>query len=252
MKPLILLFFVCLLHISYGNSEVKLQNVFSAESLKKLYEALESSELRSDSSSVSPSSTAVINDYADNVISQVQSLIVEKGLDTVETPDAQLSFKRKFALITYKGSLKLTEGSVASVSSIKRDGDVVASYSNKYLSIQVPLRYDVLDVNYKYRAQIMKIHQTGRVIGKASSTTLKVDVGLNLTNLVVDLKEFALEDIGNIKLSFKGNKIDDWLLKIITNGLVPSFKGTIKKVVNEKLYDAVVTVVESLNKELHG
>ncbi|XP_018329316.1 uncharacterized protein LOC108739761 [Agrilus planipennis] len=263
MKSFILISLICFLAISSAEYELDIDfpdeftfdefaknDIFSPEVLRELNEELEKTYASNDMERSSGPIVAVINDYVDKLVANLNNFTSTRGLNELELPGISEQFSYKPVLITYTGVLNLTDGILSGISTIVRKGDVKITYDDKQLSILAPVGIRSLSIKYNYVAKLMNIGPKGGITGDVAETTFTFGLGYNLTGHRASLDTFKINKIGSIKLRFSGNILTDWLASLISNITLPFFKGIIRRLLEKNVYGVLEDVVEIINSAL--
>ncbi|XP_025831607.1 uncharacterized protein LOC108739762 [Agrilus planipennis] len=198
------------------------------------------------------STVAVINDYVDKLLTNLNNFTTSRGLNELDIPGVseKLEYRSPLSLITFTGLLNLTDGKLSGISNIVRTGDVKITYADKHLSILAPLGIRSLSIKYNYIAKIMKLGPRGEIIGDAEGIKFLFRLSYNITVHRFSLDFFEINKIGSIKLYFSKNVLTDWLASLVTNIVLPLFKRIIQTLLNNNVYAILENIVDIINSAL--
>jgi len=191
---------------------------------------------------------AIVNDYADKILTNVQNLMVTKGFDPMQLPDVRTGFWKVILFINYTGEISLTKGWLQDAATVYRGGDAVVTYhpSTHKLEVSVPLAFKDLMFNFDYSATFMHLGPRGGVEGKVSKVKIDFVLGIDFAGYNASIEEFNI-DRGHIDLKFTGNFLVDWIVNLFTDVVTFVLNPLIIGIVSGIIRSGLEAVVNEIN-----
>lgn len=185
--------------------------------------------------------TAILNEYTDRVMKNIANLIVHHGLDPMEIPNIPINL--------VGGGLNLTNGFLQATSTIHRDGDVVASYTldTKKFVISIPIGFDALDINYKYKVWVLLLAINGGLDGKLEDVKANLKLEFDFTTYHAKMTTFDITNSGRLSLHFTGNGLVDWLINLMSDATTLVLHPLIIRIIQMIITIPVNMVVDLVN-----
>ncbi|CAG9769814.1 unnamed protein product [Ceutorhynchus assimilis] len=185
---------------------------------------------------------ADVTEYAKKVLEYVQTFIVKKGLEPLVLSDQKIK-------LVPTGTCTLTNGTLNNLSSISLSDSVIVKYSHngEIMEVTLPLAFESLSIDYKYRTKITLLSVKGGVQAKIKNVKLNLHLGFNFTSFYAFVDKADVRDSGSISLEFSGQGIADWVIDLLAGVLTTLFHGIILNVVNDIIDTPVEGVVDSIN-----
>ncbi|XP_041974704.1 uncharacterized protein LOC121729984 [Aricia agestis] len=191
--------------------------------------------------------SANVNEYVDNTIDLIIPFLQNNGLDPMELPEIIEGFEVRPLLITYSAWVQLHDGYMTGLVNVARSGDQKVNYFAKMLRVRVELEFTNLEFMYKYLIKVMNIGPTGGVIGSLDRFFIVADVLIDFNNDEVHLQQFALQNIGRLRVRLTGNILTDWLLNPFITLFVTIFDTIIMRVVEVNIRNAAQSAILTIN-----
>jgi len=201
------------------------------------------------STSTDKEQVAILNDYTDDCLVNLNKFIIAQSLDPLPMPDIEEEFSWKIWPITYHGEMSLKNGWLQGMGTMVRTGDVTLKYQYPYVNIHTPIGFEKILFNYDYKAKFMGIGPSGGLDGSVTGCKFTFDLNLHMVNLKASLDKFKIDNLGSISLKFTGNILVDWMLNIFVSVTIPMVKPIIKIVVQgfcSSLFEGIVGVYNNI------
>ncbi|XP_056632764.1 uncharacterized protein LOC130442571 isoform X1 [Diorhabda sublineata] len=164
----------------------------------------------------------LINDFIDKIFANIQNLMRNNNMSTIDIPDAHLQFDPA-------GHLDLRNGTLQDLDTISRREDVHIKYDslNKKVSLTIPIKFDSLKFFYdNYHAKVLFISISGSVHGSIENIKVNAELSFDFNTYTAFLDHYDMKDSGKVTIKFTGNGVVDWLLNAMT-AVVDSFLGQV-------------------------
>ncbi|KAB0798026.1 hypothetical protein PPYR_09019 [Photinus pyralis] len=196
---------------------------------------------------------AVINDYMDVFLVELNGFIAEQGMDSMKLDDVG----GKFGWTIFTGEMSLTNGIVKGLNSVARGGDVTLRYENTVLKASLPIKLENVNLNYNYAVKLMNLGPHGLLNGTVKGCRVLLQVQIDLDTLLAKLDLYKLETLGDISLKFQGG-ILEWMVNLFVSVAIPLIKPVLNWAINTftqgtvaglivKYNDVITKLLESLN-----
>lgn len=187
-----------------------------------------------------------LNEQFDLVVKNVSNSINISQIDTVVLDNLTHNWVQTFGFLTIRGQLLAFSGWLKYFSSLKRDGDVIITNLNETVKMQIPLKFENLEIGYDNYSTKIFIPLNGSVVAKVNdnSIVLAVDVNKTADCKVGVLVSFVRFD--NLNVTTTGNTYFTWFNNHISKALIQQF-NKIKSSVESNLKGQFEASVQSLD-----
>lgn len=174
-------------------------------------------------SRLSPTSDSLVDGW----ISRVQTMIKDKDYDPYPLVNETKSFS--INLLGSKISCQLANGTIYGLSTLVRTGPIKVIYVNDTLLLEITMGLTGLTANFDWSLSI------GSLEHRSGSLTFNVTNLSTFTRLVqplvkgssLELNDFSIVEFGHIWLDVDGLGTSDYILEIISNLALNSFKKSL-------------------------
>ncbi|ENN79565.1 hypothetical protein YQE_04027, partial [Dendroctonus ponderosae] len=147
------------------------------------------------------------------------------------------------------GQVNLTEGNLTNLATIERYHNATLSYDsdNDTLALEFILRWEDIELSYKFHSQVELISSTGHVVAKVEHLKihLKLVADLELVHLEEDSMDF--NQTGAITLTYTGVGLLDYILDAMSDTLTAVLHNYVLEKVREIVMDPVDDVIDAVN-----
>lgn len=187
----------------------------------------------------------ILNDYVDQIMANVQTLILESGLDPTDIPDLSVDIGI--------GTTDLSEGQLNDTSTIMRYEDATLSYDNvsKRLVAAMVIRFEDLKFIYKYHTKVTFISITGHITGEVQHIHINLNLGFDFDGWRVFVDKLDFQHTGDINVRVSGNDAIDWITNAMSWAITGILHNVILDIIKGVIADPINQIVDSINSILH-
>ncbi|XP_043524045.1 uncharacterized protein LOC122536062 isoform X2 [Frieseomelitta varia] len=189
--------------------------------------------------------SAKINKLFDMMLPSIHNFILKHGLDPMQLPD----LSEKLVVDLKTRVLNLTNGWLQGLSEVRRANDIILSYQDKVVTVDVTLMFDVAEASYKYLLKDLLISRKGDVHGGIRNMQLRIIIEFDMNSYKLALPMVKIVNVEKFNVSFEGN-IDDPLLNAVAKAITDVFRANIINIVNQEFSKEVKVLVDEINKKI--
>ncbi|XP_043259255.1 uncharacterized protein LOC122401273 [Colletes gigas] len=182
-----------------------------------------------------------INEMFDEMVPTLQEIILKDSLDPLPMADYS---KQLSGILGLKGSLSMTNGQLVGLSTITRGDDIILSYDKKTLTIDISLKFDILDLQYDYYLKYAIISRKGSFDGRFTTMKMRTIVSVDFDSYKIALDSVKITAIQKLDVNLEGHAFDK-VVNAVMKVLVDVFK---KDVVNTIETRCAATFEKALGK----
>ncbi|GJQ73597.1 hypothetical protein Trydic_g13942 [Trypoxylus dichotomus] len=205
---------------------------------------------------VQPKEEVVVdfNPSADYVVKVVSTEILEKGLDPANTYNHEITFQyRPLLIITYTGTLKLTNGFIQELSTVVKRGDSVITYEVPLvdMNVYIPLGITTVIAGYNFEMNVKGDTVKGVLYAWANDVTADYRGQISLNTMLPVSRSFAM-NIGSFEIQIFSDSISNEYRNLVTQ-LVTDFmrRGVpVERIVPKVRILSVTELEEGLENEV--
>ncbi|KAG8260468.1 hypothetical protein J6590_096655 [Homalodisca vitripennis] len=190
----------------------------------------------------------LINNVADFIMEQLLS----KYPDTVSLANVSSSF------LYNSGTLDATYGTLASVSSIRRRGDLLLTVHNNSVNIVLPITFQYLTVTFEtYKLSIAGLSTSGSLQTSVMDNLIQIDATMGDKSLCfVTINSIRFLQLGDFEVRLRSScKVCSSLTSSVTSSALNYFKTRIRSLVEAKINETLYRIIKPDNpvicKKLH-
>uniref|UniRef100_A0A1B6LLJ1 Lipid-binding serum glycoprotein N-terminal domain-containing protein n=1 Tax=Graphocephala atropunctata TaxID=36148 RepID=A0A1B6LLJ1_9HEMI len=190
----------------------------------------------------------LINNVADFIMQQ----LLTKYPDTVSLANVSSSF------LYNTGSLEATFGTLGSVSSIRRRGDLALTVRNNSVQIVLPVTFQYLTVTYeKYRLRVAGLGTSGSLQTTVMDNLIQIDATMGDKSLCfVTINSIRFLQLGDFEVRLRSScKMCSSVTSSVTSSALNYFKTKIRSLVEAKVNETLYRIIKPDNpvicKNLH-
>ncbi|KAI4498902.1 hypothetical protein M0802_006077 [Mischocyttarus mexicanus] len=127
-----------------------------------------------------------VNKIFDQILPKIREILVSKGWEPVNLPNFDET--NLPILGPVKGKINLRNGYLHYLTDVKRSKNVTMQYNNKNLYFDLPLRWQLLSLNYDYHLTYLFFKKQGEVYGRIDEADFDVKLNLNLKNYELSMQ----------------------------------------------------------------
>ncbi|XP_053979763.1 uncharacterized protein LOC128876942 isoform X2 [Hylaeus volcanicus] len=187
-----------------------------------------------------------INELFDKLLPMIRRIIQNESLDPLEMDDVN---EKLNGPLVHNGVLSMTKGSLKGLGSITRVSDVILTYENKILTLDMSLRLPTLNLNYDYFFKYGIVSRKGSFVGRFSNVDLRVVLGLDMVKYKLIFDSFKVIKISNINVELQGHVFDKVLNSVI-KALIPRFSKDVINAVELRGSATIRNLVAEINSKL--
>ncbi|XP_043592129.1 uncharacterized protein LOC122571893 [Bombus pyrosoma] len=187
--------------------------------------------------------SAKVNKLFDAMLPSIRKFILKQELDPMKLEDVS---EKLSGLIIHDRTLDLTKGWLQGLSNIRRANDIILSYQDKSLTLDVTLAFDVLDANYEYLIKDLLITKKGEVHGRLRGTEMRIIIVFDMNNHKIFLPMAKIVKIDKFNIIFEDNPIINAAAKAITT----IFHRSITNMVNKEFLKVMQEYVDKINEKI--
>ncbi|ERL87320.1 uncharacterized protein LOC109534779 [Dendroctonus ponderosae] len=190
------------------------------------------------------SSEALLNDYLDLVLPDINSAISSAGFDPTSLPDEKINIGI--------GHVNLSQGNLTKLATIERYHNVTVSYDSdsKKVALEFILRWQDLELIYKFKSKVVLISSTGHVVANVEHLKIHLKLAFDLNLAQVEVQSLDFKHTGDIALTFTGVGVLDYIIDAMSNSFTGIFHNLILDMVKKVAMDPVEEIVEAINQIL--
>lgn len=176
----------------------------------------------------------------DDLLAKTKLAIKSSGFDPFPLPDTNKSFARSLHFLTFRGDLKLYNGTLYGISTLIRTGDLIATYKDNYVTLEASLGFDNLTGQMNWSASIMDAGPAGTASLAVSQISAYLKIRQHLSEgSPPELHDFKIENINYLWINVRGLGTMDFLLEFIINLISNLFKGLLRIAISGPIKDVV-------------
>ena len=188
--------------------------------------------------------SAKMNKLFDTMLPNIRNILIKYGLDPMEMKNMVQPLE---GILVHDGVLEMSDGWLQGMSDLTRAGDILLTYSNKILNVDMELGFDVLDINYEYFFKYGLIRRTGEFHGRFTRVKLDVAVTVDLTTKKVTLDSLNIVDMGKLDVQLMGHVLDP-LLNIAIKAFTTIFRQCVMEFIEERFIIVFQDMLKDLNE----
>ncbi|XP_028139255.1 uncharacterized protein LOC114333563 [Diabrotica virgifera virgifera] len=190
--------------------------------------------------------TAVLNEFLDKVLENMENFIINHGYDPMQIPDTALN-------LPITGSITLKKGWLRDLAMIKRykDTGVVYSSEEKKLKMIFSLQFEELQFVYHYITQYLLLRIEGEVEGKIEDVIIQAALSFDFHTYNATLDNFDIMNTGSIDIEFSGNGLIDWLTNAMTGVVTAFLHPLILSIIQNIFKGTLGSLVDAVNEIIH-
>ncbi|XP_050309179.1 uncharacterized protein LOC126745390 [Anthonomus grandis grandis] len=194
----------------------------------------------------SVSYTCLINDFMDELLANVQTLILKNNLDPIYITD-------EMTIDIGIGKTTLSEGQLNDTHTIMRYENASLSYDTdtKQLVADMVLRFEDLKFIFKYHTKVGLISMTGHLHGDVEHIHIHVKMGFDFKSALMFVDSIDFKHTGSISLKVSGNALIDWITNAMSTVLTGILHNLILDIIKNMIASPIDTVVDLINQMLH-
>ncbi|KAF5275684.1 hypothetical protein FQA39_LY06796 [Lamprigera yunnana] len=185
---------------------------------------------------------AIINDYADNLLKELDNYLISQGVDPLPMPGDGIEIN----IWPFKGELSIKNGKLTGLGTLARSGNVKVQYEYPYIGFDFPITFKQLKFTYNYQATINGIGFRGLMRGSTNDPKLSIVLKLDGTIIRASLDDYNFKDIGHLTLQFEGG-IAEFFLNFLVGFAIPFVKPLLQFVVDGFIEDGLSSIIDMLN-----
>ncbi|XP_030755170.1 uncharacterized protein LOC115881707 [Sitophilus oryzae] len=247
MKITVAVFLLTIAGSGWANKDLNYELQINKKILENLLQKLEPLQ---DELSVGTEGhiTAVINDYADQLLENIYTYSVNKGFDTIALDDYDNWF--------LTASVTLTNGTLGGLTNIQRSDDVVVTYtsSSKLLDVTIPITFKKIYFQYHYHVIVLLIGPEGTMTGKIRDLSMELKLSFDFNEYQATYTKASIKSSGHIDVTFDGGLVEivvNILSELATTILHPLIVLVIEGEINNVLGKVVENINESISNILN-
>ncbi|XP_076247454.1 uncharacterized protein LOC143187249 [Calliopsis andreniformis] len=188
--------------------------------------------------------SANINTAFDTVLPGIRTLFLKGGLDPLDTKDFHKDLE---GFLVQHGSLNLINGWIQGLSNVERAGDVILSYENKVVTLDMMLDLDVAQINYDYSLKYGLIRRQGEFYGRFHDLKVQATISFSMCNYNIVINSLKVISIGKMDIKLEGH-LDDPLLNAIINGITVVFRQHVTNIAEEAYRMIFQQLIDRVNE----
>ncbi|XP_076632890.1 uncharacterized protein LOC143347543 [Colletes latitarsis] len=184
-----------------------------------------------------------INELFDEMVPAIREIILKDSLDPLPMSDYS---KQLGGILGLKGSLSMTNGQLVGLSTITRGDDIVLTYDNKTLTVDISLKFDVLDLKYNYYLKYAIISRKGLFDGRFTTMKMRAVVSINFDSYKILLDSLKITAIQKVDVKLEGHAFDK-VVNAVMKVVVDVFKANVVKTIETKCAVTFEKVLGKIN-----
>lgn len=183
-------------------------------------------------------------------------------VDPYSLPDQARSFDQDLLVLRAQGEMRLVDGTLHGLSTIRRTGEVLAFYQDGTLLLEADVGFSNLTGRWRWWAQLLGAGPSGDASLGVQGLSLHLRIALPLQDVQegdspavlgpMRLEALELRDIGQVWLDLGGLGTFDFLLEALVNLITNVFKWSLAEAALETVAVALRTEIAQLPSfELH-
>ncbi|XP_013775127.1 uncharacterized protein LOC106459993 [Limulus polyphemus] len=187
----------------------------------------------------------------DDTLRRVSMHLKQNNMDPFSLPDHKEVFQKKLLFFLLHGEARIFNGILSGLSTLHRTGDVLITYENNAVIVEVNIGFSNLTGDYNWSAKLMGIGPNGHASLSIRSISVYLRVRQELqTGSKPVIKAFKIANIRHLWVDVQGLGTMDLVLQIIVNLITNSLKMTIADAITGPVQKAVQQELNSLPIEI--
>jgi len=177
------------------------------------------------------------NAFIDSVLTAVKT---EYGasLEPYHLPNEELNFSQKIGIITLKGDIKLTNGTLTGLSHLHRNGNATLGTENQHFAVHLKVGDENIKLNYNAHIDFLDIiHPNLQIEADIGNIDINATIMLDTDGKPV-IQQFEIDELKHTRVLVHGLGILDPLVDIIADVVI--------EVANPQIRKALSHVVETM------
>ncbi|XP_023349348.1 uncharacterized protein LOC111718083 [Eurytemora carolleeae] len=191
------------------------------------------------------------DEYIDLILTFVQAVIKDQGLDPADLPELKVSFSDTVLGITWHGSAKVYNGRFSGLSTIHRAGNTDFTLDGTTLNLIANLGLNDCSAHYEAQAEFMGITVGASATVKISSVDVFFDAEMIIApGSSLQIARFEITNIGHIDINVSGLGPLDWILELLVEGIGNSIRGWLADIIEGPLRDILQDILDQYVPEI--
>jgi len=177
------------------------------------------------------------NAFIDSILTAVKTEHAA-DLEPYHLPDEELVINQKVGIITIKGDVKLTKGTLTGLSKIHRNGDATVGTQAGHFAVDLKVGDEKVVLMYDAHIDLMNIlHPNLKIEADIAAIDIKMSISLSDDGKPV-ISSFEIDELKHTTFKVTGLGILDPLVDVIADVVV--------EVANKQVRDALSKMVEPM------
>ncbi|XP_044582569.1 uncharacterized protein LOC123263692 [Cotesia glomerata] len=181
----------------------------------------------------------ILNDRFDLNLPLIRGYIKKNGMEPLQIPDHIITFTDLGV-----GKVHLQRGLIQNLVRIKRTGDVILHYNNKFLYFDFDLGWDNLYMTCDYTMRYLLLTRKGSFTGSFRNLRVRVLGTFNLNTHFLKLEFFKIVDVDDFTIRLEGH-LSDHLINVLTKVLTLFARNQVLRKIE---YQSTVLIKNKINE----
>ncbi|XP_076355317.1 uncharacterized protein LOC143249406 [Tachypleus tridentatus] len=187
----------------------------------------------------------------DDTLKRVSMHLKQNNMDPFNLPDHKEVFRKKLLFFLLHGEARIFNGILSGLSTLHRTGDVLITYEDNAVIVEVNIGFSNLTGGYDWSAKLMGIGPNGHASLSIRSISVYLQVRQEFqTGSKPIIKAFKIAKIRHLWVDVQGLGTMDLVLQIIVNLITNSLKMTIADAITGPVQKTVQKELNSLPIEI--
>jgi hypothetical protein len=178
--------------------------------------------------SASSAQSGNANEFIDSVLVAVKTQY-GSNLDPLHLPDEEFAFNQKVGIITLKGDIKLTNGSLNGLSALHRTANSTIGTENQHFVAH--LRVGDENVHFKYDVHVDLLdllHPSFQIQGDIENIDINITIALDSDGKLA-IQQFEIDELKHVRMQIHGLGVLDPIADIIADVIIEVANPQIRK-----------------------
>ncbi|XP_076055049.1 uncharacterized protein LOC143033462 [Oratosquilla oratoria] len=182
-----------------------------------------------------------LNQYIDMVLDNIQTMMVNEGLDTVPLPEASLGFNHTVLGVTWFGKVGLIDGWLQGISTLERKDDAHFTFDadGKVNGIQCTMGVVTLKAYYKGVATFMNLGPKFDLDAVIHGVDVWFSAGLSRDVCKFTVSSLEIKKIGLITVDIHGLGFINYIMEIVTDFVINIITVFIRELIENNLHNLI-------------